>query len=50
MVLELQQRQGMPAQVVEKPVKVEVVKEKIVEREKVLSGSELLNKIFFNKG
>lgn len=48
MVLELQQRQGVPARVVEK----EVIKpiERIVEREvvvvKELSGSALLNKIF----
>lgn len=51
MVLELQAKQE--GRVIEKPVEVikEVVKpvEKIVEKEKVLSGSELLNKIFFAK-
>lgn len=53
MVLDLQAKQE--GKIVEKPVEVikqvpvEVVKEKIVEKEKVLSGSDLLNKIFFNK-
>ena len=51
MVFELQAK--TEGKVVEKPVEVikEVVKpvEKIVEKEKVLSGSDLLNKIFFNK-
>lgn len=48
MVLELQQRQGVPARVVEKEVINPI--ERIVEREvvvvKELSGSALLNKIF----
>lgn len=51
MVLELQAKSE--GKIIEKPVEVikEVVKpvEKIVEKEKVLSGSDLLNKIFFNK-
>lgn len=53
MVLEMKEK--TEGKVIEKPVEVikqvpvEVVKEKVVEKEKVLSGSDLLNKIFFSK-
>lgn len=45
MVMELKQNQTAPIK--DTPVQAAPVKEKVVEKEKVLSGSELLNKIFF---
>lgn len=42
---------SQPERVVEKPVETERIVEKIVEKpvERILSGSELLNRVFFNK-
>jgi len=50
-VMETIKQSAAPAveRVVEKEVPVEKVVEKVVEREKVLSGSEMLDRLFFNK-
>lgn len=47
MMMELKQSQSQSVPVKDTPVQAAPVKERIVEKEKVLSGSELLNKIFF---
>jgi hypothetical protein len=49
MVMELKQTQSVRVPVQEAPVQAAPVKERVVEKEKVLSGSDLLNKIFFAK-
>lgn len=46
---ELLTREKNPEKIVEKIVEKEVPKEVIVHKEKVVSGSELLNKIFFSR-